>query len=202
MAGPPPATAKGPNLPQRMSTRSQSRTPVPAPSPTTPQNPPPPPRPTSKDSSTKESNVLPKENLSDGTQPPSAYKIIADGIRGIIVNYKPSDQVRLALAEVLGYVTKAAAEETNKRAEKNSQAEIERNLLNSSQQLGKAAERLETVATEIQTKLAAVSNTTTQLETTAKTYKDALLKAPVQTSYTSERHNDLPQRNSDQGEGL
>jgi len=46
--------------------------------------------------------------------------------------------------------------------------------------LDKVMDRLETAATEMHGKLLAVSSMSTQLETTANTYKDALLKIPAQ----------------------
>ena len=59
-------------------------------------------------------------------------------------------------------------------------AKVDKNVTKLTEQLGKATERLETTASEMHSRITAVSSTTSQLETTANSYKDALLKIPTQ----------------------
>jgi len=58
-------------------------------------------------------------------------------------------------------------------------ADTENKLSASVELLAKTAEQLENVSTELHAKMAAVSSTTSQLETTVNSYKDALLKVPA-----------------------
>ncbi|KAF8498968.1 hypothetical protein F5888DRAFT_1633519 [Russula emetica] len=78
--------------------------------------------------------------------------------------------------EILKYARKAVEVETSTQAACDRQKIAEDKLLKLSEQLDKAAERLESVATEIHAKLSAVSSMTSQLESTANTYKAALMK--------------------------
>jgi hypothetical protein len=90
------------------------------------------------------------------------------------------------LAQILGYAKKAAEEEAKEQSAQTKTAETEDKWTKSTEQIGKAAERLETVAAEIHTKLATLTSTSSQLVTTANTYKDALLKAPSHASRVGE----------------
>jgi hypothetical protein len=101
----------------------------------------------------------------------------------LLQTYKLPDQVRFAMTEILGYARKAAEEEAKRQETRDRSAEAEDKLIKSTEQLEKSAERLENVAAEIQIKIAAVTSTTSQLESTANSYKDALLKAPAQLNH-------------------
>lgn len=166
MAGPTPIPAAGPRVPPRpYYTRSQSSQSKPS-QPTTPPAP------------SQRSPVSPRSTSRHAHNPLTPLSNIAKGIQKIIETYNPKDQIRLALTEILGYAMKAAEEEAKSLATKDLTVSLEAKLTESSKQFAKSAERIEAVATEIQAKLAAVASTTTQLETTANSYKDALLKVP------------------------
>ena len=192
MAGPLPTTAKGSNSTQRPGpqTRSQSKTPHPTSPPAPPQ----------KVTATKRREPVTSPDKAKATQPNAStptpppqtntpLRTIAEGIHSVIEIYKPPEQVKSALAQILGYARKAAEEEANQLSARKSAAEAEAKWSESTDHLQKAAERLENVAAEINAKLATVSNTSSQLESTANTYKDALLKAPTQIIQAREGHD-------------
>ena len=189
MAGPLPTTAKGPSNTQRLGpqTRSQSKTPHPPSPPVPPQKAAAPRRrdpdiTPGKDKAVQPSRIPPTPL----PQSSSPLKTIADGILSVMEIYNPPEQVRSALAQILGYARKAAEEEADQHSARKSAVEAEAKWSISSDQLQKAAERLETVAAEINTKLATVTNTSSQLESSANSYKDALLKAPTQLTIARE----------------
>jgi hypothetical protein len=123
---------------------------------------------------------------STATQPNSPLSTIAQGIQNVIHIYKPPEQVARVLAEILGYAKKAVEEESNKQPSDDSAAVAADKLSKSAEQLCKTAERLESATAEIHAKVITVKSTTSQLETTVNTYKDALLKIPAQLSRTGE----------------
>src|SRR6266852_600306 len=191
MAGPPPTVAKGPPTSSRPQTRSQSRPSLPPPSATS-QKEITPRRQVTKVTLSNESSPQSKDSSSTPPSPQplaqcrSPLSTIATGIHNVIEFYKPLDQVRLALAEILGYARKAVEEEAAKIAEGDKSTCVEDSLTKSTEQLGKAAECLERVAAEIQGKIIVVTNSTSQLESTANSYKDALLKIPSQIGHARE----------------
>jgi hypothetical protein len=77
-------------------------------------------------------------------------------------------------------------DEERKKETKAREEAFKDKLSKPSKQLSKAAEHLESAAMEICAKLTMVSNTTSQLETTANTYKDALMKVPTQLGHAKE----------------
>jgi hypothetical protein len=118
-------------------------------------------------------------------------RTIADGLQLLITTYKPTDQIRHALAEILGYTRKAAEEEAAKREAQETTVRLEDKLTKSTEQLEKAVGRLETAAAEVHTKLTTMTSTTSQLESTANSYKNALLSVPAQLSQKGEGQGNL-----------
>jgi hypothetical protein len=191
MAGPPPPGARGLTPIPRPQKRSQSRIPQPTSTPT----------PSQRDTSARRVQT-PNASRESSTQavesttatphlPQSTCRIIADGIHQIIEKFNPVGEPKLALLELLAFATKAAEMESSGQALLEKTAGLEDKLTKSLLQFEKSAERLETVAAEINGKLVTVSNTTSQLESTANTYKDALLKVPVQSAHVRDGQGDL-----------
>jgi hypothetical protein len=140
----------------------------------------------------KESTTQAAESASAAPHlPHSTYRMIADGIRQIIEKFNPTDQPRLALTELFTLATKAAEIEMSGQSLLEKTAGLEDKLTKSLEQFEKSAERLESVAAELNGKLATVSSTTSQLESTANTYKDALLKVPAQAAHVREGQGEI-----------
>jgi hypothetical protein len=108
-----------------------------------------------------------------------------------LMKHKPADPLKSLLKEILGYTKKAVEEETNGQKLMDKTLELGDKLTKSVEHLGKSAERLEAAAAELNGKLATVSNTSSQLESTANSYKDALLKVPAQVTHVSEGQRDV-----------
>jgi hypothetical protein len=97
----------------------------------------------------------------------------------MLMKHKPTDEVRVLLTEILRYTRKAVEEETRGQSLVDKTSEFDGKLTKSVELLEKSADRLEAATTELNRKLAMVSNTSSQLKSTANTYKDALLKVPT-----------------------
>ncbi|KAI0284670.1 hypothetical protein BGY98DRAFT_930727 [Russula aff. rugulosa BPL654] len=108
-----------------------------------------------------------------------------------LTKHKPVDPLKSLLKEILGYAKKAVEEETNGQKLMDKTLELGEKLTKSVEHLGKSAERLEAAAAELNGKLTTVSNTSSQLESTANSYKDALLKVPAQVTHVSEGQRDV-----------
>lgn len=113
-----------------------------------------------------------------------------------LMKHKPVDPLKSLLKEILGYTKKAVEEKTNgqKLMDKtlmDKTLELGDKLTKSVKHLGKSAEHLEAMAAELNGKLTMVSNTSLQLESTANSYKDVLLKVPAQVTHVSEGQRDV-----------
>jgi hypothetical protein len=132
--------------------------------------------------------MQPSESSPNSTtaQSLSLLNTISHDIRRILETSALSEQVRTALTKILAFTGKAAEDEANRQLPGEGSAALMEKLSKSAEQLGNAAERLETATAEIHTKLTTVTSTSSQLESTANTYKDALLKIPTQLSHPRE----------------
>jgi hypothetical protein len=197
MPGPLPPPAKGPSSSLRPQTRSQGPSSQPTPTATPPQREltrvTPAHRATRPTTVTRSSpQAKAKEILIAPSNILLPLKTIADGIRLVLDKYNPSDDIRNALREIHGYAKRASEEEearTNKDLDK--AKELEDKLTKSIELLTKSSERIEAAANDINGKLTAVANTSSQLESTVNTYKDALLKAPAKATYPGEERGDV-----------
>ena len=97
----------------------------------------------------------------------------------VLTKHKPMGEVRVLLMEILRYTRKATKEETHGQLLVDKTSEFNGKLTKSVKLLEKSADCLEAATAELNRKLAMVSNTSSQLKSTANTYKDALLKVPT-----------------------